>query len=158
MKYCKKCKQIKFTDDVNCSCGKKLIENVSLDAPCELLRTDETNSVKIDSVLAKSGVPYSDVMTNKVQMLFGSVTGDHIFYVPICFLKKSIDSLVAVNAMEQPDYYDKIDLPDEPQWEELSLVKRNIVRALSIIGFAVLVYLCVAGVDTVAYFIKGLFG
>ena len=157
MKYCKKCKQIRFTEDERCICGKKLCDEFSMDLPCELIRTDETNSVNVCSILGKADVPYSDVMINKVQMLFGSVTGDYIIYVPICFLKKSIDALVAVDSINKPDYYDKLDMQDEPQWKELSPVKRNIVRVLSIIAFAIMVYLCVTGVDTIAYYIKGLF-
>ena len=48
------------------------------------------------------------------------------------------------------DYYDKLDLPDEPEWEEMSPTKRRIVKVLSVVGFMVIVYLCMAVVDIIA--------
>ncbi len=157
MKYCKKCKRLNFTEDTLCTCGKKLIEDVKSDVPCELICADESDAVQIASSLNKADVPFSDVLTDKVQMMFGSVSGKHTFYVPLCFYKKSIDTLASANNIEIPDYYDKILVSDDTQWEELPPLKRNIVRILSVIVFAVLVYLCVAGVDMAALFIKGLF-
>ena len=158
MKYCKKCKQLICTDDVNCTCGKILTENLQTDFPCELICTDETNAVKIASLLTKSDVPYSDILTDKVQMIWGNVSGKHTFYVPLCFLKKSVDALVSAGAMEMPPYYDKLEYYDDAQWEELSPRKRKVVKVLSVIAFVVIVYICVAGVDAAAIFIKELFG
>ena len=80
----------------------------------------------------------------------GVENGNYVYYVPISFLKKAIDALVGISAMELPDYYDKLDLPDEPEWEEMSPTKRRIVKVLSVVGFMVIVYLCMAVVDIIA--------
>lgn len=157
MKYCKKCKRLVFTEKDVCECGKKLIDNPDTDLPCTLMTSDETSCAAVEAALTKEEIPYSDVMSDKVQPIFGAVSGQHTFYVPICFMKKAIDALVDVNVMEQPDYYYKLEISDEPVWEDMSPSKRNIVRVLSVIAFAAAVYLCVTGVDYAAAFIKGLF-
>lgn len=154
MKYCKKCKRLVFNDTDICGCGKKLIDNPDAELPCELISVDETKCALIESTLTKAEIPYSDAAV-KVQMIFGAASGQHNFYVPIGFMKKAVDALAAVNAMELPKYYDE--LPDKPVWEEMSPAKRNVVRVLSVLLFAAVVYICSAGVDYAAAFITGLF-
>ena len=56
-----------------------------------------------------------------------------------------------------PDFYEKLDFPDKPEWEEMPPVKRRAVQVLSAIAFIFVVYLCAAGVDAVAAFITRLF-
>ena len=91
-------------------------------------------------------------------MVWGNVSGKHVFYVPFCFLKKAYDTLATAGLSELPDYYDELEYGADDDWHEMSPRKRNIVRVLSIIAFAVIVYICAAGVDAAALFIKGLFG
>ena len=157
MKYCKKCKRLSFTGDEICSCGKKLTTDPAPDVPCELIRTEETESVQVASCLTQAEIPFSDVMTDKVQMMWGNVSGKHVFYVPLCFLKKSCDAVSPLGISELPPYYDKLDYYDGAEWKEMSPLKRNIVRILSVAAFAVIVYLCIVGVDAAAAFVKGLF-
>lgn len=157
MKYCKKCRRVIDTENDHCSCGNKLFEEIKYDCPCELISGNEASAAKAASLLTREGIPYSDVLTDKVHMMFGSVSGNHTIYVPFCFLKKSFDILVSDGITETPSYYDKLSYYDDIEWKELSPLKRNAVKILSVIAFACLVYLCIAGVDAVALFIKGLF-
>ena len=159
MKYCSKCKKIVFSEDNSCECGKKLLKDNKIDfnQPVQLIAVDEVNKDIVEHTLVKEKIPYSERVVSKVMPVLGVENGQHIYYVPISFLKKAIDALNGVSAMEKPDYYGSLDLPEEPEWEEMSPVKRNAVRVLSAIGFIVLVFICVAGVDLIANFLTSFF-
>ncbi len=150
MKYCSECKKIEFSENKNCSCGKKLVGKVDLNQPVKLVAVDELNKGIVEHTLVKAKIPYSEQLVNKVSPVMGVDDGNYVYYVPLSFLKKAIDALSGVSAMQIPEYYDKLDLPDDPEWVEMSPAKRRIVKALSVIGFIVIVYLCVAAVDIVA--------
>ncbi len=158
MKYCSKCKKLVFSDDTKCECKGKLTEKIDLNMPVQLTAVSDVNKEIVKSALCKGKIPYSTTTVSKITPVLGVEDGFEVFYVPISFLKKGIDALVGVSAMEIPDYYDKLDLPDDPEWEEMSPFKRNAVRVLSAIGFIVLVWICVAGVDFVANLIVSLLG
>ena len=153
MKYCSKCKKIEFSENKNCDCGKKLTNKIDLNQPVRLIAVEEVNKSIVEHTLVKAKIPYSEQVVSKISPVMGVDDGSYVYYVPISFFKKGIDALSGVSAMEIPDYYDKLDLPDDPEWKEMSPTKRKIVKALSIIGFIVIVYLCVAAVDLVANFL-----
>lgn len=150
MKYCSKCKRLVFNDEKKCKCGGKLTEKIDLNQPAYLTAVDDTNKEIICAELERNKIPYSMGTVSKVMPVYGVEDGQHIFYVPVSFMKKAIDTLTSISAMEQPDFYDKLDLPENPEWEEMSPVKRRLVQIFSVVGFIVLVWLCVAGVDFVA--------
>ncbi len=152
MKYCPKCKKIEFSENKLCELGHKLKSDADPQQPAALLTANEINKGIIEETLIKAQIPYSVQQTSKVTPVMGVEDGSYIYYVPIGFVKKAIDALTGVSAMEIPDYYDKLDIPDEPVWEEMPPAKRRLVRALSVIGFIAVVYLCVAAVDFVAAF------
>ena len=158
MKYCKKCRRIASDDEKGRICSHMLSDNFEKESPCELICTDEASALSVSSSLSAEKIPFSDVLTDKVQMVWGNVSGKHVFYVPFCFLKKAYDTLATAGLSELPDYYDELEYGADDDWHEMSPRKRNIVRVLSIIAFAVIVYICAAGVDAAALFIKGLFG
>ena len=150
MNYCPKCKKIDFSDNSTCSCGKKYQTITDYTQPVKLLAADDVNKGIIEQTLEKENIPYSQQAVSRITPIMGVENGNYVYYVPISFLKKAIDALVGISAMELPDYYDKLDLPDEPEWEEMSPTKRRIVKVLSVVGFMVIVYLCMAVVDIIA--------
>ncbi len=149
MKYCSRCRKIYFSENV-CSCGKKLSEKIDLNQPVRLIAVDEVNKGIVENTLIKEKIPFSESVVSKVTPMMGVEDGKYVYFVPISFLKKAIDALNGVSAMDIPDYYEKLDLPDEPEWEEMSPFKRNAVRILSVIGFIIIVFLCVSAVDLIA--------
>lgn len=157
MKYCSNCKRVVFSENKSCECGKKLSDKIDYNAPVLLIAADEVNRNIIEHTLIKEKIPYSEKVVSRVIPVYGVEDGKHIYYVPIGFLKKAIDVLSGVSAMEIPEYYSLLDLPEEPEWEEMSPFKRNAVRALSAIGFIIIVFLCVTAVDVVANLFTKLF-
>ena len=153
MKYCSKCKKIEFSENKNCDCGKKFTRKIDLNQPVKLIAVQEINKDIIERTLVKAKIPYSEQVVSKISPVMGVDDGSYVYYVPLSFFKKGIDALSGVSAMEIPDYYDKLDLPDEPEWKEMSPTKRKVVKFLSIVGFIVIVYLCVAAVDILANFL-----
>ena len=153
MKYCSKCKKIEFSENKNCDCGKKFTSKIDLNQPVKLIAAQESNKNIIEHTLVKAKIPYSEQVVSKFSPVMGVEDGSYVYYVPLSFFKKGIDALSGVSAMEIPDYYDKLDLPDEPEWKEMSPAKRRAVKILSVIGFIVVVYLCVAAVDLLANFL-----
>ncbi|MBQ5565738.1 MAG: hypothetical protein IIT42_02700 [Clostridia bacterium] len=149
MKYCSKCKKLDFSKNEKCDCGKKLIVNPEFDLPVKLIEFDEVNKGIIEQALIEADIPYSEQALSKVTPVMGVSDGRYVCFVPIGFMKKAIDALCGVSAMESPEYYDKLLLPENPEWKEMSPLKRKVVKFLSVIGFALLVYLCVAGVDII---------
>lgn len=153
MKYCSKCKKLVFSDDEKCTCGKKLTDKIENDLPLCLVSANGVDKDRIKALLDENGIPNSMQFAkrqSKVTSVPGIETAEYTFYVPLGFYKKSIDLLVGTSDMELPDNYDLIPESDESQWEEMSPFKRNAVRLLSGLGFIVLVWLCVAGVDFIA--------
>lgn len=160
MKYCSKCKKLIFSDDIKCSCGKKLTENPNDDVPVVLIVAESVDKERIKASLDDSDIPYSMQIQNdrtNVTSVPGIETAAYRFLVPLGFYKKAVDVLVGISAMELPEHYDDILTTDEPEWEEMSPTKRNVVRILSALGFIILVWLCVAGVDLIAELITSLF-
>lgn len=160
MKYCSKCKKIIFSDDNRCSCGKKLVDNPDGNSPVKLIVAATFDKDRIKAALDDSDIPYSmqiEKNRSNVTSVPGIETAEYSFFVPLGLYKKAIDTLVGISATELPDYYDKIEDSGEFEWEEMSPKKRNLVRFLSAIGFIILIWLCVAGVDFVAEVLIGLF-
>lgn len=153
MQYCSKCKKIEFSENKKCDCGKKFASKIDLNQPVKLITVDKVNKGIVEQTLVKAKIPYSEQVVSKISPVMGVADGSYIYYVPISFFKKGIDALSSVSAMEIPEYYEKLDLPDEPEWKEMSPTKRRIVKILSIVGFIVVVYLCVAAVDLLANFL-----
>lgn len=158
MKYCSKCKKLVFSDTTKCECKGKLSEKIDLNMPAQLVVASDMNKEIIKTALGKGKIPYSTKTVSKVTPVWGVEDGAEVFYVPISFFKKGIDALVGVSAMEIPDYYDKLDLPEDPEWEEMSPLKRRLVKVFSALGFIVVVWICVVAVDLVANFLSNLMG
>lgn len=150
MKYCSKCKRLVFNDEKRCDCGGKLTEKLDFSKPAYLAAVSDVNKDIVCAELERNGIPYSVDKVSKVTPVYGVEDGQYIFYVPVSFIKKGIDALTGISAMEQPDYYGKLELPENPEWEEMSPLKRRLVQVFSVVGFIVVVWLCVAGVDFVA--------
>ncbi len=150
MKYCAACKRVFFTEDDRCECGKRFKKKLAYDEPVELARTTGERRFDFEKCLAGAEIPYSLIDGSGYSASVGRIGGDIVLLVPLGFLKKGIDALEGSGLSERPDWYGKLELPDEPVWEEMSPGKRTAVRALSIFVFLVLIYLCVAGVDWIA--------
>ena len=150
MNYCAACKRVSFTEDARCECGHKYKKKLSFDEPVFLVKADGSDRRSFEKCLAKAEIPYSVIEDGSYSPVVGKLSGDAAILVPLGFLKKGIDALVENGLMQRPEWYEKLELPDEPVWEEMSPVKRTTVRALSIVVFLFLIYLCVAGVDVIA--------
>lgn len=160
MKYCLNCKKIFFTDDKHCECGTKLIAKPDFDYPVSVSVVSGVDKDIVRSTLDNSKIPYS-LQTVREKGLSVTVPGletdSFDFLVPLKFYKKAIDALVGVSAIKEPDYYDKLDLPEAPEWEDMPSGKQTAIRIASAIGFIVIVWLCVAGVDLLAELLMGIF-
>ena len=152
MKYCSKCRKISFSEDNNCECGRKFSAKLDLNQPVKLVEVDEIKKGIVEQTLVKEKIPYSEQTVSKVSPVMGVQDGRYVYYVPISFLKKSIDALGGVSAMEIPDYYEKLALPDNPEWEEMSPLKRKVIRFVSFVGFILIVFACVTAVDIITGF------
>ena len=158
IKYCKKCKKLVFGDTQICECGKKLSGNAKSDDIVYVCDIKEFDKELVENALTKKDIPYSvTISKNKTESMWGMIKGDHCVFVPAGFLKSTIDALEGTVFDEKPDFYEKLDFPDKPEWEEMPPVKRRAVQVLSAIAFIFVVYLCAAGVDAVAAFITRLF-
>ena len=159
MKYCKKCKKLVFDDTEKCDCGKKLNENAKSEDIIYLTDIKEYDKEIVENALKKKNIPYSVTLSkNRTQPFMDIVKGDYSVFVPAGFLKQTIDALEGIAFEKKPDYYDKLDFPEEPEWEEMSPVKRKAVQVLSALFFIFLIFLCVTGVDAITAFITKLFG
>ncbi len=150
MKYCAECKKVYFTDEERCECGSKFRKELDLEAPTELICVERGKSADIERCLVKAKIPYSINDGSLYSPSIGKITGAVSFLVPLSFLKKGIGALLDVGLMQKPDWYEKLDLPDEPEWEEMPKGKRTAVRIISVLVFMIIIYLCVAGVDLIA--------
>lgn len=157
MKYCSLCRRISFDDNEKCVCGRKFAKKYDFNDPAELITVPSDDQHRVESCLVKAKIPYSVQDDSQYAPVVGRLSGQVRFLVPISFLKKGLDALQENGISDKPDWYDKLDLPDDPQWEDMPEGKRRIVKAVSVIGFLVIIYLCVAGVDLAAAFITKLF-
>lgn len=154
MKYCKNCKRVSFTEDERCVCGKRFAKSFDNSDPAELITAEPSKQEDIERCLSKAEIPYSVQDRSGYSPSVGKLQGDIIIMVPISFLKKAIGVLEENGFTEKPEWFDK--LPDgEPMWEEMPEGKARAVRILSIIGFLIVIYLCVAGVDYIANLLFG---
>ena len=119
MNYCQKCMKIDFSDNSKCSCGKKFSSKIDYTEPVTLISADDVSKGIIEQTLIKEKIPYSERVVSKITPVMGIESGSYVYCVPISFLKKAIDALVGIAAMEIPDYYELLDLPDEPEWKEM---------------------------------------
>lgn len=157
MKYCSKCKRVFFTDNERCECGKKFRKKYDNDSPVALIADNGEKREAIAECLFKADIPYSITETSGYSASIGRIGRDALFTIPLAFLKKGLDALEKAGLAEKPEWYDKLDLPDDPQWEEMPEGKRIVVKIVSILAFLVMIYLCVAGVDLIAAYVMDLF-
>ena len=152
MKYCKACKTVSFIDGEECVCGRKFAKIFDLNDPVVLTVADGEKRPDIESALQKAEIPYSVEEDRAYSPSVGKISGAAAYLIPIGFLKKGLDAIG-----EKPDWYDKLDLPDDPEWEEMPKGKRTAIRVISFIAFLVLIWACVAGVDLIAGLFTKLF-
>lgn len=160
MKYCSRCKRL-FADDTDtCQCGRKLTNKVQSDTPILLIAADGVEKDRLSALLDDEKLPYSVQIKEEpgnVTSVPGFETAEYNIYVPFGFYKRSIDALSGAVSMQLPEYYDSLPDGESSEWTEMSPTKRNIIRLLSAIAFAAVVWLVVTGVDVIAAFITGLF-
>lgn len=155
MKYCAECKKVFFTDSERCECGKKF-KKFDTDVPVELIAVTGEKKADVERCLVKAEIPYSEIDLAGYTPAIGKVGSGYSYLIPLAFLKKGIIALEDGGLMNRPEWFEQLDLPDDPEWKEMSPAKRAAVKAASIMVFLLLIFLCVAGVDFIAGLIGGL--
>ena len=150
MKYCARCKIISFSEEEKCECGKHFAKKYDLDAPVVLIRANGGERGAVEKLLIGADIPYSVSEDPAYSPSIGRISSAAAYLVPLGFLKKGIDALSEGGIMTRPEWYDKLDMPDHYEWHEMPAGKRTVVRIASLLIFAILIWLCVAGVDIIA--------
>ncbi len=149
MKYCSDCKKIYFTENEKCECGKRFSKKLDSNAPIEVICVSSEKRGEAEQCLINAEIPYSVQDRSGYSPSVGKIQGDVAYLVPLSFLKTAIEVLSENGLLEKPEWYSQ--LPDSaPEWEEMPEGKARAIRIVSIIGFLVLIYICVAGVDYLA--------
>lgn len=157
--YCGKCKQIFLkADGQRCECGGKFSRKFDIDSPVEIVRVNSAQRNDVERILSKAEIPYSVSEDSGYSPAIGKISGGAALLVPLCFVKKAAHALGDGGLISEPGKYDDIGLPDDPEneWEEMPEGKARVIRVLAILGFLVLIYLCVAGVDLIAAWFGGI--
>ena len=156
MKYCSNCKKVFFSESDKCECGKKFARKLDLDSPVEVFRSSNDSTKAAERCLVDAQIPYSVSDGSGYSPSVGKLEGEVALLIPLAFLKKAVNVLSQGGVMDKPEWYDRLELPDDPEWKEMARGKQTAVRVASFIAFLFLIYLCVSGVDLLAEKIFGL--
>ena len=147
MKYCQKCKHVSFSDDDKCECGARFVKKIDYDSPVHVITAQGSDRLKVQRIFSKINLPFSELDLSGYSPAVGKIGDEAQYFVPLGLIAEAIDALSNAGMITKPDWYDKIEVPDDYVWREMSERRRMVVRVLSIIVFLGLIWACVTGVD-----------
>lgn len=186
MKYCSHCCTLFVSGAVCPDCSRPLVKDIKDNDPVCVISADGFERERIIAALSDAGIPCVEHMEKKEHnpdVIMGNAAARVKIEVPYCAYEKAKDILIGIGAIktnaeildEQTDVNDNA-VPQEKayevkhkskdeeilkqsveEFEEMSPLKRNVVRIVSALLFVALVALVVFGVDFIANLIKGLF-
>lgn len=148
MKYCKKC-HVLFENNKNyCDiCKKELSSSISNDDLVFLIMTYGFERDAIKAALKDRSIPFVE-KPSQGELSLGILTGKDISSFNLYVSYGDIDK-----AEEAVSF---IDVANQSNNEEMTESKRNIIKTLSIIGFFLIVWIIVYGIDFIAEVVKGM--
>ena len=154
MKYCKKC-HVLFGNDKKCCnvCKKELSNSISNEDLVFLIKTYGFERDAIKAALRDKSIPFVE-KPSEGELPMGVLTGKDVssfnLYVSYGDIDKAEEALSFID-IEENQVGKQFDSS-----QEMSESKRNIVKTLSIIGFFLVVWAIVYGIDFIAGMIKGM--
>lgn len=143
MLYCKKCK-LAYNEKINkCKiCGDELTSNIKDDDIVFIARENKENVKQIEDILNLKGIKF-------IEQIDKTDFYNHNDYFNIYVLYKDFETCKKLLENIGKDYQ------HECVCDEMTPLKRNIIRAVSGVLFILVVCLVVFAVDYIAAFVKG---
>ena len=138
-----------FNDDKNCCdiCKKELSSSISNEDLVFLIKTYGFERDAIKAALKDKSIPFVE-KPSEGELSLGILTGKDVSSFNLYVSYGDID-----RAEEAVSF---IDATNQPSNKEMTESKRNIIKTLSIIGFFLIVWIIVYGIDFIAEVVKGM--
>ncbi len=158
MLYCPNCQSL-CNDESSCPfCGSKKIRQPEQTDPVLLMTADEGKTAAIEAAFSDAGIP----LEKRVQGLGGppsvilgrSYNINTNLYVAYGDLTRAREVLDGIGIMEQQNAVEE-ENTEEDEEAELSPVKRTVVRIVSAVVFAAIIWAVVTASDSIANALKG---